>query len=355
VLALERQGVKLSVSSVLAHGAVFFLGKTVIPRRGETPEEARERKVVQILEDFAPRVVCLGSQPGRLVMSKPVDGEESKPVSKLLGESIGLAVAREISQIPLNQWVPRAYSAGVYHDAEATGMRGKVVVEVRGRYNGNNLGTAVDGIHAKFSRPAYGPQRSFSRAIGVVYNIRSDVDDGVVPFTDDVVIVDPEGTMGPPPRTERWRNALRHYSWLAAAQGLKISVDLAELADLPERDLLQMERQGWARLSPPTGRTADAWARSWLNVGGMLFGGSIWGVSGEAPVRFCIGKEKAQYLYWGLSIHTMTQLMVGDFSGLVSTRWRPRVWMQDDLTYCLEENGSIIIASPDLWKLMAHP
>lgn len=302
---MQAHGITLSLTEVVTHGAMFFKSRRIVRRVGESPRQARIRKVLQVLEDWQPAVrTCStrGAQP-RLVVNRPRGSEDSKGVSQLLGEAVTLYVASKAFSIPASRWSIRSYKKGVRHDIDAMGPAGRVIAEAKGRFNGNNIKGAAGQIASKF-----GAARSFNRALGVIYCLRTSADDSRVPFAEDVVLVDPAGDEAFD-EIELWRDILSHYASFFSYQGKSlVAARLDYLAELPDGALVSAVNERTAVLPLPADRRpgGDIYGRTTLAVAGERYVGTIWEA---APLLMPGGfSEEKGALFLGLSISTISQL-----------------------------------------------
>lgn len=350
----QNNGIETSLVTLLTQSTIFYKNRTIRRRSNETDDEARIRKQWQDIEDFHPRVEQGPDGVERLVVDTPKDGEESKPLSKLLGEAVTLHVAQEISGINHKFWTPRTYQKGVRHDLEATGKSGIVLAEARGRFNGNNLNLALGGIEKKFTAYFQGqaaPTRT--QAIGVVYCVRDSPDNTQVPFTHDVFVADPGEDGDVPSATARWRALAVHYTLVFRRQGMHRAADaIARLVLLDDRDLEATVRRRVEIGAPvvPGRAQMSIWGRTTVSLPDDAYVGTFFrDLSG-------FRRDDRSGVFFGLQVEVINRLArcaLDEIEEMSAAHW---VGKLDGYEYVRPDDGTLYVRSgKDGRSVFEHP
>lgn len=359
--ALETTGIKTSLVTLLTQATIFYKNRTIKLRANESDTDARLRRQWQDLEDFDPRVLSGPDQIRRLIISTPKNGEESNPVSKILGEAVALHVAQEVSGVEYRRWAPRTYQKGVRHDLEATGTSGLVLAEARGRFNGNNLNAAIKGVESKFKAQFKGqPSPTRTQAIGVVYCLRDNPDNGKVNFTHDVVIADPAAEGRPPIAVDRWRSLVVHYVLVFRRQGLHGAADrLARLLRFGDRELHVMvsQRVQIAPLAVFGEAPQSLWGRTTMLVPTTDGAPEPYvGTFFDNLSNFRPHRESGNGVFFGLHIRVANALALSRIDDLDTMSAASWVGSVDGYDYVRPDDGTVFIrpSAPGI-SLLDHP
>jgi hypothetical protein len=340
VANLANSGMRMSLLEVVRNGTLFNSLRSV-PRVGETEDLADIRRVVQLLEDWQPRVLSDSHGNPRLIVNTSPNGETSKPVSELLGEAVGLQVGIFLSGVDFKFWSKRHYQAGVRHDFEAEGAFGRVIVETRGRFEANNCNQALDGIGRKFSNQT----RRFSRSIGTVYCPRTDPNDS----QDDLTLADPVGDVPADP-LERRRRLLLHYAALLRLQGTTETASLLFRA--------AWLGSGEVTMPAPTFRPGgDQWGRASISVAGTRYWGTFWegGSLPTIPIQPGSNRRTPGPTFFGIAFEVVNALARLDMPQLESSDIAQFRGALGSYAYLRSSDGLIMAYALDDTSILTHP
>lgn len=358
--AMQRDGLTLSFTETFTHATIYFRGRPVVRRAGESSKHAFRRKTWDLLEDWEPRVEPAPTGERRLVVNESPAGESTKTLSELLGEAMSLSVAKRVTGISFSRWSKKSYAKGTRHDFEGIGDRGKAFAEARGRFNGNNLDKAIEGVRDKFSELAKRRRaRRIRSMIGVVYCLRTDPDDEQVPFSFDVEVVDPDEDAPAPRETEIWRALLAHYSTFFTFQAKRdVARALDALRLLTDRELERAVVERRPILEAPRERRpgGDLWGRTTFQIGADRYIGTIWR-DRALPFRpGRIGERVAgKPVFWGIAREVAEALASCALDSLASLEAASITGQTGRYGYSYADDGTVFVFSMGDASVIDHP
>jgi hypothetical protein len=350
---MARVGLRLSFTEVFTHSTIFFRGKPARLRSGESLDDANRRRTWDVLENWEPRVEGVN----RRLVVREAEGENTKTVSELLGEAIALSVAQRVLRVPFRYWNKRTYQKGTRHDFDAVARGKTVYAEARGRFNGNNNYNAVTGALRKFDALQSDSRRTFSRMIGVVYNLRTSADDQEFSVPHDVVVVDPRAPSRPPDPLDRWRSLAAHYSTFFAFQGMdRAARVLSRLVRLSDNALLEAVRSRSPTLPISTRREPNFWGRATIKVNSREYRGTFW-MSSKVPAAISSATRQGEPrpVFWGLDSSVIQSLSVSALDEVDEMEASPWNGQLDGYAYSHADNGGLFAWSHSRRSLLNHP
>ena len=352
VSAAEKNGITLKFSDVLTNGAIHTAMKIKV-QDNEDAEKARIRTLWERIEPWDPKIKTNKSSKRRLIIDKPENGEQSREISQILGECIGITAISDLTEIEPQNWTSKYYKKGVYHDFESNSSKGKVLAEVRGRYNGNNEKLTIRKTSEKFVKLLKNKQiekHSYNKGIGLIYNLRSDSNDDDVKFKSDVILVDP-GRNVKGESEETYRSILHYYSAFFEVQNKhKVSKFLLSLAD---NDNPFLNKQ---KLPLPSFHRAggDIWGRTTILINNHYFIGTVW----EKIPGFIFSKIfnwNQPVLFWGIPLELCSNLSTNNYRALLSMKISPWAGMKDGYYYSMNKAGLMIVIAKNIKHFLNHP
>lgn len=345
IAEFHDQWLNIPLREIVLSGAIHYQNTNlpILPN-----EHALERRMRSTWEDIwkgSPR-----SQPvagrNRLLFGPIGDPDEQTRLSYILGDTIGVAVAKRIYGVSYAAFTKRNYSPATRHDFEISVGGNAVMLETRGRYDKNHRIDALQQIAHKF-----GAVRNFNRAMGVLVYPSNNLNRSI----EDVEIVDPEGDDVPPTRMSLARQVLSHYLPYFDEQNVSVRLVLRGLIAMSNEELESTLSNGASGIvEPRNARRIAHFGRTSLPLGGDSFYGTYF--AGWAAPRWgdiSLGQREGLF-YWGISRQVIKRLGTLElFDLLPSTQGFQATVTDDGVQLFLFDDGILIAWTPDWETLQA--
>jgi hypothetical protein len=294
--------VRVSIAELVMGGSVRWTDTVLNPLPGENdPFQARMRYSWEDLRRIDPRPERVGRRK-RLVVTDLNNSDANSAGSCVLGNAIGVAIAKRVLRVSYAAFKRVDFSPTVRHDYEVVRNSRNVLVEVRGRFQGNGRSQALDGVAEKFAGI-----ENFSRAFGVlVYP-----DTRTSRTVPDCEIVDPVGAGGYLSQEARVRLVLGYYKSFFDGQRVEIASVLGRLLEMPDNDLMVSLVQGVPALLPDLSRPIPmaTFGRKSVYVSGVRYFGTDYEHWAPPPWHGAAHWAKEDgVLFWGISERVVRRL-----------------------------------------------
>ena len=296
----DGQWLKIPLRELVVSGAIHYQNTNLPIIPGERALEGRMRTSWEDIWKANPRTVSVDGR-NRLIVGPIGDPDEQTRLSYILGDTIGVAVAKRVFRVSYAAVRKRNYAPDVRHDFELATGNNRVKLETRGRYNRGHRTEALRQIGVKF-----GAVRDFNRAMGVLVFPSDDPNRAF----EDVEIVDPEGEDAPPTRPYMARQVLSHYLPYFDEQNVTMRFVIRGLLNMEDAELEAVLANGVPDiLQSRNYRRIAHFGRISLPLGDDRFFGTAY--EGWAPPRWggpeIPGAREGQF-FWGVSRSVLRRL-----------------------------------------------
>lgn len=339
---LQTNGISLPISKIVVYAGMHF-ANTTSRYGGVTAPQAMTTLAWTLLSAWNPQAVSLRSGVKKMVVEKLDNSRLQGTASELFAVGVGLHLAKELYSVPFRLWSPSSGLASYDYWTYAPGG-GKIRLEVRGRFNGRNVPSAVGQIEKKFKG-----SNNYSKALGVIFSPK----DHLSPRAPDVWLIDPDNDPKEPPSpTNDYRMLLMHYAPFFELQGFYEFADrMRSLAGASERVFREYLAHGDGALDQGLNY------RTSFNVGGSRFMGTAF--YGTRWPDVIVGAPKKDFeggaFMWGLHQEVITALKRGDLERVLRMRVSEFFLHNGPYVNFVFDDGSALAWAPNVKSLLKHP
>jgi len=339
----EREGISVPISEIVVHAGIHYEGEAQ-DYWGIGRECAQIQSAWQDICNWEPRSETDAKGVSRLVFTKRENSRRQANFSEVIAVGAGLVVGVRFFNRSYRFWRPTPGLST--YDFWAPGPEGsELQLEVRGRFAGDNIGTAKAQVRKKFGETA-----TLSRQLGVIFAPRVDVNTPNV----DIVLVDPEKDGLPAMDSHReFRALLLHYIPFFARQNFtEFANRLKKLAESSNNEFAAYVASGDDVL-----RNARV-KRTTFQFEGAEFVGTAW--EGLAwPTALAPRIEEIDFskgfFYWGIWTAVLESLREGQLGDLVDMNVTVGTYVHEHRIYVLLDDATALAWVPTMNDLLDMP
>lgn len=339
---LQTNGIALPISKIVVYAGMHF-ANTTSRYTGMTAPQAMTTLAWALLSAWNPQPIALPSGVKKMIVEKLDNSRLQGTASELFAVGVGLHIAKELYSVPFRLWSPSVGLSSYDYWTYAPGG-GKIRLEVRGRFNGRNVPSAVGQIKRKFKG-----SNNYSKALGVIFSPK----DRLSPRAPDVWLIDPERD----PKeaalpTNDYRMLLMHYAPFFELQGFYGYADrMRQLAEAPEDVFQEYLANGDGALDQGLNyRTSFKLGES--RFMGTAFYGTRW-------PDVIVGTSKKDFeggaFMWGLHQEVIDSIKRGDLERVLQMQVVEYALHSGPYINFVLDDGSALAWAPNVNTLLEHP